>query len=163
MWKGNEVSNSINCLVNWERVCSLKENAGLGIMDLDYQNQALLVKWLWMVENKEDNLRSQTVKTLYGWQVAASLESPGMDKLFFLKDLTRLLLFYKCSVEKIGPDTAWKWTPSGAFSCSSAYRTLHHTWVISATQSRLWRIKVPMKVRIFIWLMVDRKMTKLIN
>ena len=47
MWKGTEIYKGINCLVNWERVCNLQENGGLGIIDLNCQNDALLIKWLW--------------------------------------------------------------------------------------------------------------------
>lgn len=35
MWKGNYECKVINYLVNWERVCTLKVNGGLGIIDLD--------------------------------------------------------------------------------------------------------------------------------
>lgn len=44
----------INCLVNWERVCALKVNGGLGIIDLSDQNDALLTKWLWDLETKTE-------------------------------------------------------------------------------------------------------------
>ena len=52
LWKGNKVCKGINCLVNWETVCTLKENGGLGIIDLAVQNDALLTKWLWELEAK---------------------------------------------------------------------------------------------------------------
>ena len=33
--------------VDWESVCNPKENAGLGIVDLNIKNRALLNKWVW--------------------------------------------------------------------------------------------------------------------
>ena len=39
-------------MVNWERVCALKENGGLGIINLTTHNHALLIKWLWELEKK---------------------------------------------------------------------------------------------------------------
>lgn len=42
LWKGNETCKGINCLVNWERVCMMKIDGGLGIIDLQCQNDALL-------------------------------------------------------------------------------------------------------------------------
>ena len=32
--------------VDWESVCNPKENAGLGIVDLNIKNRALLNKWV---------------------------------------------------------------------------------------------------------------------
>ena len=66
LWKGTDVCKGINCLVNWERVCSLKENGGLGIIDLHCQNNALLVKWLWAIDNNPEGLWAKTMGTLYG-------------------------------------------------------------------------------------------------
>lgn len=34
LWRGNNPCKAINCLVNWDRICSLKINGGMGIMDL---------------------------------------------------------------------------------------------------------------------------------
>ena len=44
LWKGNDRCKPINCLVNWERTCALKQEGGLGIIDIADQNAALLVK-----------------------------------------------------------------------------------------------------------------------
>lgn len=46
LWKGNDMCKGINCLVNWEIVCTLKINRGLGIIDFSTQNDALMVKWI---------------------------------------------------------------------------------------------------------------------
>ena len=51
LWKGNETCKGINCLVNWETVCTLAKNGGMGIIDLAIQNEALLIKWLWKLDN----------------------------------------------------------------------------------------------------------------
>ena len=34
-------------LINWEVVCTQKENGGLGIWKIDLLNKALLGKWIW--------------------------------------------------------------------------------------------------------------------
>lgn len=46
LWKGNQICRGIICLVDWKTVCGLKENGGLGILELTIQNNALLTKWL---------------------------------------------------------------------------------------------------------------------
>lgn len=32
LWKGNDPCSGLNCLVNWDRVCTIKSNGGLGII-----------------------------------------------------------------------------------------------------------------------------------
>lgn len=66
LWKGNDPCKGINCLVNWDRVCALKINGGLGIIDLTCQNTALLTKWLWTIHKNPDGLWTSTVRDLHG-------------------------------------------------------------------------------------------------
>lgn len=40
--KENATCKHINCLVTWENVCSLKDNGGLGVIDLRCQKTAEL-------------------------------------------------------------------------------------------------------------------------
>lgn len=40
-------------LVQWPVICSPKDQGGLGILDLETMNIALLGKWLWNLENGE--------------------------------------------------------------------------------------------------------------
>lgn len=54
--------------------------------------------------------------------------------------------------------TAWSWEPSGRFSTSSAYKVLHNRGIICPFSNRLWKIKAPPKVRVFIWVMSQNKL-----
>jgi hypothetical protein len=38
-------------LVHWNSVCSPKSQRGLGVLNLENMNDALLTKWLWNIEN----------------------------------------------------------------------------------------------------------------
>lgn len=40
-------------LVNWPLICSLRDQGGLGVIDLEAMNKALLGKWIWKLENEE--------------------------------------------------------------------------------------------------------------
>lgn len=40
-------------LVNWQEICSPKDQGGLGILDLDIMNKAMLGKWLWKLETEK--------------------------------------------------------------------------------------------------------------
>lgn len=66
LWKGNATCKGINCLVNWERVCTLKINGGLGIIDLQHQNDALLLKWIWAIENNPEDIWASTLRRFHG-------------------------------------------------------------------------------------------------
>lgn len=83
MWKGNDICKGINCLVNWERVCSMKINGGLGIIDLQCQNDALLTKWFWNIEKCPESLWANTVKSLHGLDSAAQIQLIRQDISFF--------------------------------------------------------------------------------
>lgn len=40
-------------LVNWPLVCSPRDQGGLGVLDLEAMNKAMLGKWIWRLENEE--------------------------------------------------------------------------------------------------------------
>jgi hypothetical protein len=155
LWKGNEVCKGINCLVNWETVCTLKENGGLGIIDLAVQNDALLTKWLWELEAKPMGLWGSTLNRLYGITEAAHLTAYADDSSF-LKELSGLIPFYSASIWRDN-GLVWRWNSSHKFTCASAYHTLHQRGILSSDYKILWKLRAPMKVRIFVWLMRENK------
>lgn len=112
----------------------------------------------WAIESSRAGLwQKKIVRQLYGFQSAEQVTLTTPQASFFIKYLIQLIPFYKISTELEGGVKRWKWTTSGLFSCASAYKTMHHSGLISATQSTLWKIRIPMKVKIFIWLMLDNK------
>jgi hypothetical protein len=38
-------------LADWNLVCSPRDMSGLGVLDLQKMNEALLAKWIWRLEN----------------------------------------------------------------------------------------------------------------
>lgn len=159
LWKGGQECRGINCLVNWERTCALKLNGGMGILDLNQQNEALLVKWIWQIENKPEGQWSQTLAHLYQIRKGEEIALRS-DSSFFMKDLSNLIHFFNSSVRRGTDQTTliWRWNSSGQFSCGSAYRAMHHTGICSEYSKVLWKMKTPMKVRIFAWLLLDNKL-----
>lgn len=87
----------------------------------------------------------------------AALESLGPESSFFTKDLVTVLPFVKTSIKLENGIPKWRWDKQGQFTCASAYRAMHHSGFISPFHGELWKTKVLMKVRIFIWLMLDNK------
>lgn len=119
------------------------------------QNKVLLRKWLWELESKPRGLWASTLTRLYGVTTASQLTAHA-DESSFLKELASLLPFYSVSVRRDN-ELTWRWNTSGQFTCASAYRATHHRGIISHDYQILWKLWVPMKVRIFVWLMRENK------
>ena len=51
----------------------------------------------------------------------------------------------------------WHGSDIGIFSCALAFMFLYHTGITSPHYKFMWKIKVPMKVKIFLWLMLEDK------
>jgi hypothetical protein len=50
LWQSGRDCKKIHS-ANWEMVCTQKMQGGLGFLDLNCMNDALLAKWLWSIEN----------------------------------------------------------------------------------------------------------------
>lgn len=89
-------------LVQWPILCSPKDHGGLGILDLDTMNIALLCKWIWKIENEsgwwQDILRDKYLKNknLAGISVKAG-DSHFWQGLMEVKNI-----FYKFCSKKVG-------------------------------------------------------------
>ncbi|KHN18070.1 Putative ribonuclease H protein, partial [Glycine soja] len=55
LWGGNSEGKKIAWLA-WNKVCSSRETGGLGIKDIKAFNNALLIKWKWMMFQQSDQL-----------------------------------------------------------------------------------------------------------
>ena len=77
LWKGNGTCKGINCLVSWDVVCAMRRNGGMGLLDLETQNDALLTKWLWKLDKDKEGLWAKTMSLLYGINGASqALQDP---------------------------------------------------------------------------------------
>ncbi|OMO62830.1 reverse transcriptase [Corchorus capsularis] len=55
LWSSNSEGRKIH-FIDWDSICKYKDQGGLGIIDLDIMNQALLNKWLWRFGNEQGSL-----------------------------------------------------------------------------------------------------------
>ncbi|KAJ3688152.1 hypothetical protein LUZ61_017316 [Rhynchospora tenuis] len=158
-WKGNDKCLGGHCLVNWSTCCLPKANGGLGIIDLERQNQSLLMKWLWKLKHDTTSVWTSTVLSLYRTLDFNILNS--CDVSFGLADILQLSPFFNFSTTNSDDNVIWRWTQNGLFSSSSAYHVLSNTGVRSWFYPFLWKIKAPPKVKIFLWLLLrDRLLTQ---
>lgn len=84
----------------------------MGIIDLATQNEALLIKWIWKLEQNPNSQWAQTIQKIYG-RDEAFWEVEGQS--FFSKDLERSLNFYQVSTELdlVNGGKVWRWTRNG--------------------------------------------------
>ncbi|KAJ3669510.1 hypothetical protein LUZ60_011460 [Juncus effusus] len=160
LWKGNDPCNPGNCLLRWGRVKLPKESGGLGIANLETQNNALLLKWLWKLDKDPAGLWAHFAHLLYGITGTTDLKEINLQNLsFFMKDLTKLLPSYKASTSGQDPaqPLSWRWNKDGSFSSKSAYNFLINPGIKCHWQKDLWKMKILPKVKFFSWLACHNK------
>ncbi|KAJ1704290.1 hypothetical protein LUZ63_004069 [Rhynchospora breviuscula] len=142
--------------------CLPKRAGGLGILELSAQNQALLLRWLWKLKSEPDATWSTTVQNLYG-----SLDIPTLATNSLvshgLKDILLCKEFFLTSIDSLAtaPLPLWRWTPSGQYSAASAYSILVDPGLRSPFHTKLWKMRAPPRVKIFLWLLLlDRLLTQ---
>ena len=79
VWGGSFEGKKI-ALVAWRQVSASRDLGGLGIKDIKVLNNALLIKWKWLVFHQSDQLWSRILVSKYkGWR---GLEQ-GPSKQYF--------------------------------------------------------------------------------
>ncbi|XP_074271179.1 uncharacterized protein LOC141595105 [Silene latifolia] len=64
IWCGKTTRDS-PALVDWEKLCRPKKQGGLGFKNLMIWNLAVIAKYVWWIENKEDHLWVKWVHAIY--------------------------------------------------------------------------------------------------
>lgn len=94
LWGSNDISKG-KAKVAWKAICKPKSNGGLGLKDLLVWNKTLLVKQIWNIASKKDNLWVKWVSTvkLRGvslWRVQKEAnDSWGWKILIDIRDLVQ--------------------------------------------------------------------------
>jgi hypothetical protein len=149
LWRGNkETYSSGHCLVAWTKITLSKNNGGLGIMDLQLQNKALLLKWIWLPDCGHQCLWT---KTLHNLQIPCTTSAVENDNRlsFFMRDLTTLNTYYNASVHHQQDGTPnWRW--NATFTLQSVYLMYNNPGIIQTELSCLWDLKAPNKIKIFL-------------
>ncbi|XP_020097024.1 uncharacterized protein LOC109716088 [Ananas comosus] len=56
------------------------------------------------------------------------------------------------------PDTiGWRWSNNGVFSVKSVYRALSDGGTRDGHASKIWKLQIPLKVKVFCWLVLKKK------
>jgi hypothetical protein len=92
LWAKEEDSTSVNALAAWSLVCRPKKHGGLGVLNLELQNKALLIKQLHKFYSKADVPWVKLVWSLYGDQVPHAQSRRGS---FWWRDIFSLVSDYR--------------------------------------------------------------------
>ncbi len=102
--------------------------------------------------------RDRRVKECWGengWQWELILD--GIDASSV--SLSASILQLKAEISTLAPANScdsirWRWSNSGIFTVKSAYKVLQDGGLRGSPYVRIWSIKVPLKVKIFVWLVL---------
>jgi hypothetical protein len=92
LWDKEEDSSSVNALAAWSRVCRPKKYGGLGVLNLELQNRALLLKQLHKFYSKADVPWVKLVWSLYGNSIPHAQSKRGS---FWWRDIFSLVDDYR--------------------------------------------------------------------
>ncbi len=62
------------------------------------------------------------------------------------------------SLSNTNDSLSWRWSTSGSFSVKSAYSFLGFDGLVDCKILHLWRIKIPLNIKIFLWLAARNKL-----
>ena len=82
--------------------------------------------------------------------------------IIFSEWLQLLGLFSSYSLDSSCPDRIlWSWNSSGLFTVNSLYKWLSFRGVPTSIYNTLWKAKIPLKIKVFVWLLRhDKILTK---
>ena len=110
LWAKEDDSNPVNSLAAWSLVCRPKQHGGLGILNLEVQNSALLLKQLHKFYCQLDTPWVKLVWSLYDPSSPPHAQSARGS--FWWKDIFQLINIYRsitCSTVMNGQNTLfWK-------------------------------------------------------
>ncbi|KAJ4804331.1 RNA-directed DNA polymerase (reverse transcriptase)-related family protein [Rhynchospora pubera] len=230
LWMRNLDNRKKYALVRWKKVCQMKKNDGLGVLDIKDMNVALLMKWWWRYKSPSfASLWKSLIQLKYNgsnnrssyspfWKMIRSLDSLGRtsssytvgdgSSINFWQDIwynnCSLATLYPflydlcankdCSLQEVvlthgsilhfsrslngilrqewhelttilhntclknEDDTMnWRWETNGIYTSHSLYQFLNFGGVPNHLSNIWWELKVPVKIQVFMWLVMHDK------
>ncbi|XP_020270647.1 uncharacterized protein LOC109845787 [Asparagus officinalis] len=168
LWGGNPQYYRGKNLVKWENVCKDKRAGGLEIIDMHNFNQSLLSKWIWKTLDRE-SLISKVIFSIYSSNDSNPISNPQERWKPILRrgiseedkrDITHLLLH----IDQVMPSpimhdsVQWPFNSTNTFTVKSFYSLLNNGGTVSPLHNFIWYSPVPLKVKIFFWILSKKKL-----
>ncbi|KAJ4766167.1 RNA-directed DNA polymerase (reverse transcriptase)-related family protein [Rhynchospora pubera] len=121
-----------------------------------FAKSSLLIRWLWKLNSEPNSTWTTTVQALYGTTDLSLLLNTDFLS-HDLRDILKFLPFYSTSIDSTRGNHAlsWRWTNSGCYTSASAYALLANPGIRSPYFGKIWKLKAPPKVKIFLWLLLQ--------
>lgn len=101
MWQADDDKKKYH-LVKWKTCCMPKSQGGLGILNLDLFNKALLAKWLWKLESESGFWQDILFNKYVGDKCLSGIVHRAGDSQFWASILKIKDLFYRHIKKKLG-------------------------------------------------------------
>jgi hypothetical protein len=166
-WGQNTDKRKIHWL-KWDKLCTAKEDGGIGFRNLHMFNTALLSKQCWRLLDNQQSLFFCVFKAKY-FPLCSFLDAklgsaPSFLWRSFLSGRELLLKGIRWTYKPSSiPQLRWSETQSGKFTVRSAYQLLEKTMreenrgENSSSQTfrwlwrKTWKLGIPGKIKHFIW------------
>jgi zinc-binding in reverse transcriptase len=157
LWRGTKDTYSGgHCLISWPQVTKPKHCGGLDIIDLQLQNECLLLKWVWLRDHDQDCPWSRTVATL-GIAIDNATTNPSSSGSYFIQHLATLLPLHRAASRQQPNGTiATVWCAS--FSVKAIYTICNNPGVTKLQFVEMWNLRVPNKIKCFLWLLLHSRL-----
>ncbi|KAJ3690613.1 hypothetical protein LUZ61_019777 [Rhynchospora tenuis] len=120
------------------------------------------MKWLWKLQLEPESTWTTSINLLYGTTDITELAADTRTSMAF-KDILSYKDFFAASTAWVGDPQrlVWNWSPSGLYSSASAYGILADSGLRSPYHALLWKLKIPPKVKVFLWVvLLDKALTQ---
>ncbi|XP_049373036.1 uncharacterized protein LOC125838027 [Solanum verrucosum] len=179
-WQGNEDKMKYH-LVKYEEMNISKKIGGVSIRNMKFQNQSLMMKWLWKFASAVNSLWKEVIAAKYGmsdkWMTtkkcgvldgqivwSGPIKPKGWNLHFrrnlndwemcrITEFLVTLAQFSNLSKEE--DSLVWNVGNKGCFTVNSAYEDLNAVGFeeVEWPWKMIWKTKIPYKVNCFTWLL----------
>jgi zinc-binding in reverse transcriptase len=125
-----------------------------GFIDLQLQNKALLLKWLWVANSNNDSLWADSLTTI-NTNLPLTRDSIALGTGFFflqLQDLLQLMPVWDATVSiPIDGRPTWDLTSDHMFTVKSAYNFINDPGIPTTVFGRLWSTDLPPRIKFLKW------------
>jgi zinc-binding in reverse transcriptase len=120
-----------------------------------------LAQCLWRLHKDTQSLWATFLTSHYG---QTPMENPRAMRSFFLRDLNKLLpLFNTCTSITPNGVITWRFGINGTLSSTTTYKLINHTGMVDHLGTVIWKLKIPERIKIFLWLLARDKLLTATN
>ncbi|XP_057478807.1 uncharacterized protein LOC130766129 [Actinidia eriantha] len=159
LW-GGKTTSSKKPLVAWKDICCPKQEGGLGFIDLQAWNLALLSKSIWNLQSKKDSLWVKWMNQIYikspsFWEYTpAKQDSQLIRQLAIIRD--RIVMIE--GTDLLALNRLNQWAESGKFNVKACYEFFRPKSPKVSWQKVVWHHSIMPKHSFILWLCLKERL-----